>query len=407
MSESLSRSFYPTSYEGFNPEIEAPERAIPSYMPRAELTFPAFAALPDAYNAPVLEEPRPDSRPRGAFSALASMADQQGDMRPDTGERDGDVFGFGSTPFIPNADSDNVFDSIGNIFEDGGDTSDWIDVGYNALRLAGVLPFAEGGLVDFPDDEQLSPEYSNFAAARDYFQELNRADAQRNLRGLPEISVNTGFDRNRGVNLVPYGGRIRTEIPVTQDGGMLDLGAGYQGATVSGRGFRQNLNLLREAGAGYTFPDGGRLSLDYFDRMDGGDVNSGPADSLNQDVRMPSDAELMGRPVPSRGVRLGYRREFAEGGLVPLAGGGKIAIGPGGGLDDLIPTSINGRRAAALSDGEFVIPADVVSMMGDGSSNAGARRLYDLVKQIREAKTGTEEQAGPLPVGTILKRTLS
>lgn len=106
---------------------------------------------------------------------------------------------------------------------------------------------------------------------------------------------------------------------------------------------------------------------------------------------------------------MGYQmpQAFAGGGLVPLAGGGKIAIGPGGGLDDLIPTSIDGRRAAALSDGEFVIPADVVSMMGDGSSNAGARRLYDLVKQIRETKTGTERQAGPLPVGEILKRTLS
>jgi len=99
--------------------------------------------------------------------------------------------------------------------------------------------------------------------------------------------------------------------------------------------------------------------------------------------------------------------EFAVGGLVPLEGGGKVAIGPGGGLDDLIPTSINGRRAAALSDGEFVIPADVVSMMGDGSSNAGARRLYDLVRQVRQEKTGTERQAGPLPVGEILKRSLS
>jgi hypothetical protein len=89
-----------------------------------------------------------------------------------------------------------------------------------------------------------------------------------------------------------------------------------------------------------------------------------------------------------------------------LQGGGKIAIGPGGGLDDLIPTSINGRRAAALSDGEFVVPADVVSMMGDGSSNAGARRLYDLVRQIRQNKTGTARQASPLPVGEILKRTI-
>ena len=97
---------------------------------------------------------------------------------------------------------------------------------------------------------------------------------------------------------------------------------------------------------------------------------------------------------------------FAGGGLIPLVGGGKIARGPGGGLDDLIPTSIDGRRAAALSDGEFVIPSDVVSMMGDGSSNAGAKRLYDMVRQVRQEKTGTSKQAGPLPVGKILERTM-
>lgn len=98
--------------------------------------------------------------------------------------------------------------------------------------------------------------------------------------------------------------------------------------------------------------------------------------------------------------------DFAAGGVVALPGGGKIASGPGGGLDDLIPTSIDGRRAAALSDGEFVIPADVVSMMGDGSSNAGSRRLYDLVRNIRQEKTGNTRQAGPLRVGDILKRIM-
>ena len=97
---------------------------------------------------------------------------------------------------------------------------------------------------------------------------------------------------------------------------------------------------------------------------------------------------------------------YARGGIIPLPGGGKIAKGPGGGLDDLIPTSIDGRRAAALSDGEFVIPADVVSMMGDGSTNAGSKRLYDLVRQVRQEKTGTSRQAGPLQVGKILERTM-
>jgi len=108
-----------------------------------------------------------------------------------------------------------------------------------------------------------------------------------------------------------------------------------------------------------------------------------------------------------QGNKKGGLIKLAGGGVVALEGGGKVAIGPGGGLDDLIPTSINGRRAAALSDGEFVIPADVVSMMGDGSSNAGARRLYDLVRQVRDTKTGTTRQAGPLPVGEILKRSMS
>lgn len=99
------------------------------------------------------------------------------------------------------------------------------------------------------------------------------------------------------------------------------------------------------------------------------------------------------------GVRYSQRvREYAT--------GGKIVRGPGTGLDDLVPTTIDGRRAAALSDGEFVIPADVVSMMGDGSTDAGSRRLYDLIKGVRQNKTGTNEQAGPLPIGNILQRVL-
>lgn len=96
----------------------------------------------------------------------------------------------------------------------------------------------------------------------------------------------------------------------------------------------------------------------------------------------------------------------AAGGLIELAGGGKIARGPGGGMDDLIPTTIEGARAAALSDGEFVIPADVVSMLGDGSTNAGSKRLYDLMRQIRELKTGRDRQAPPIQFTEILRRAL-
>jgi hypothetical protein len=95
---------------------------------------------------------------------------------------------------------------------------------------------------------------------------------------------------------------------------------------------------------------------------------------------------------------------FAGGGLVQLAGGGKVARGPGGGMDDLIPTTIEGRRLANLSDGEFVVPADVVSMWGDGSTAEGSRRLYELVRATRQFKQGNSEQARPMQFTEIMRR---
>lgn len=111
----------------------------------------------------------------------------------------------------------------------------------------------------------------------------------------------------------------------------------------------------------------------------------------------------MYNPLPLAGSGGGDSGGGPGGGDGSFASGGYVS-GPGGGLDDLIPTTINGRHAAKLSDGEFVVPADVVSMLGDGSSSEGARRLYDIVGNIRKRKTGTTEQAGPTPVGDILKR---
>lgn len=68
--------------------------------------------------------------------------------------------------------------------------------------------------------------------------------------------------------------------------------------------------------------------------------------------------------------------------------------GTGGGLADMIPATIDGEQPAALSEGEFVFPADVVSMLGDGSSDAGARILNRLMEEIRGSKQqGSTEQA--------------
>ena len=61
-------------------------------------------------------------------------------------------------------------------------------------------------------------------------------------------------------------------------------------------------------------------------------------------------------------------------------------------MSDSIPATINNKQPARLADGEFVIPADVVSHLGNGSSKAGAKQLYSMMDRIRTARTGTKKQ---------------
>jgi len=64
-----------------------------------------------------------------------------------------------------------------------------------------------------------------------------------------------------------------------------------------------------------------------------------------------------------------------------------------GGMDDDINGTIGDKEKIAVSQDEFIIPADVVSMLGDGSSQAGSEELYNMMDRVRQAKTGTAEQA--------------
>jgi len=80
------------------------------------------------------------------------------------------------------------------------------------------------------------------------------------------------------------------------------------------------------------------------------------------------------------------------GGYSDYAGGGRMLRGPGDGMSDSIPASIAGKRPARLADNEFVVPADVVSHIGNGSSDAGAKQLYAMMDRIRKARTGRKSQ---------------
>ena len=87
---------------------------------------------------------------------------------------------------------------------------------------------------------------------------------------------------------------------------------------------------------------------------------------------------------------------MASGGISSLGGysdGGRMLKGPGDGMSDSIPGVIAGRQPARLADGEFVVPADVVSHLGNGSTDAGAKRLYGMMDKVRKARTGKKKQA--------------
>lgn len=92
---------------------------------------------------------------------------------------------------------------------------------------------------------------------------------------------------------------------------------------------------------------------------------------------------------------IGNRRAMEQSGYTGMASGGYLDGGmlPGDGMSDDVPATIDGNQPAALSSGEFVIPADVVSHIGNGSSDAGAKELYNMMDRIREARTGKDEQA--------------
>ena len=105
----------------------------------------------------------------------------------------------------------------------------------------------------------------------------------------------------------------------------------------------------------------------------------------------------------------GYNFGFAGGGMAAMPeyqAGGKLLRGAGDGMSDDIPAVIRGKgvQRAALADGEFVIPADVVSHLGNGSTEAGAKKLYKMMAQIRAARTGKTKQAPRVNADKYLPR---
>ena len=189
------------------------------------------------------------------------------------------------------------------------------------------------------------------------------------------------------------------------------------------------------------FAKGGRTgsmtdSLDYYKSMMDGKAPAAPSDRADVGIFRDSDPDTMyqdaltaaqiraakvnkranlsvpsmKRPTPMGRINLaapGIKssdkedvKEAAAGGIMGAsslggyaAGGNpRLLRGPGDGMSDNIPATIGKKQPARLADGEFVIPADVVSHLGNGSTEAGAKRLHEMMSKVRRDRTGNSKQ---------------
>lgn len=101
-------------------------------------------------------------------------------------------------------------------------------------------------------------------------------------------------------------------------------------------------------------------------------------------------AQPMRQPMPLQGLA-NFAPQYAEGGIARLAKG-RYLNGESDGMADEVRANIDGRQEARLSDGEYVIPADVVSHLGNGNSSAGAKVLDEMLSRVRKQRTGNEKQ---------------
>jgi hypothetical protein len=142
------------------------------------------------------------------------------------------------------------------------------------------------------------------------------------------------------------------------------------------------------------YAEGGETSLNL-DRLPSLNVNTGESNYMTPDGggmyagRLMKDAyrqnpdNPMFRLLSRMPDNMVFNRQMAKGGYLD---------GQGDGMSDSIPATIEGKQPARLADGEFVVPADVVSHIGNGSSKAGSKKLYAMMDKVRRARTGHTKQ---------------
>jgi hypothetical protein len=130
--------------------------------------------------------------------------------------------------------------------------------------------------------------------------------------------------------------------------------------------------------------------------MDPLKMQGSPAYNAYQAAQQAEAQRIANYAAQNFGLASGGLSGYANGGMSNLGGysdGGHLLKGPGDGVSDSIPATIGGKQPARLAEGEFVIPARIVSELGNGSTDAGAKRLYAMMDRIKAKRAKTKNIA--------------
>jgi hypothetical protein len=224
-----------------------------------------------------------------------------------------------------------------------------------------------------------------------------------NVAELNALSAKAGLEAGAGSGLMAAPNTITPQIMAASGAG--STAAGLTGSQMLGYGLAGSTALSLLGNKNRSSAGGGSKEDEYDKRLKG--------------YKLSPNYQAYEAPRPNPYYRPAYAaeggvmnsfddeagRDMAGGGMTSLGGysdGGRMLKGPGDGMSDSIPGVIGGKQPARLADGEFVVPADVVSHLGNGSTDAGAKRLYSMMDNIRKARTGRKKQAPEINVDKYL-----
>jgi hypothetical protein len=335
------------------------------------------------------------SLPTSAVNAAANTANTAGSFIGSTGE-------MGSKLLSPSGGASQIGSNLGSVANE----------------------FGVNRPVEDVFKKSFSPDYAK--------QNFVPGFADNNLEGSPGMFQPFGSEPLRSTGIPTYGANVGagTDIGSTISQGASDFGTQF-GAAV-----KNPVDFARHVGEGDALMGGAKIGMyaaspliedmmkpqtfTYTDPEK--DKYRGPQGQLNLSDRFDTGLRLaaggiVGNPSVGGGLSDLYNRPegqalenisqdgYGIGRLNSLsnaeamenaktlgyASGGYLN-GQGDGMSDSIPATIEGKQPARLADGEFVVPADVVSHLGNGSSKAGSKRLYKMLDKVRHARTGNKKQ---------------